>query len=96
MYLQISDRFYAQGRYFEAVQPNQLQINSAFTSFAAASIQLPTALSSSQFQINGNIENQTALNKQADINLVYAWPESIAGLRGILERSYAAVAQQCA
>jgi uncharacterized protein (PEP-CTERM system associated) len=82
LYLQISDRFYAQGRYFESIQPDQLQINSAFTSFAEASVQLPTELSSSQFQVNGNIDNQTALNKEADITLVYTWPDQSLGLRG--------------
>ena len=82
LYLQISDRFYAQGRYFESIQPNQLQINTAFTSFALATVQLPTALSSSQFQINGNIDNQTALNKQAEVVLVYTWPDQSLALRG--------------
>jgi uncharacterized protein (PEP-CTERM system associated) len=82
LYLQISDRFYAQGRYFESIQPNQLQINTAFTSFALATVQLPTALSTSQFRINGNIDNQTALNKQAEIALIYTWPDQSLALRG--------------
>jgi len=82
LHLQITDRFYADGRYFEAIQPNQLQVNTAFTNFAVATAQLPTALASTQFQINGNIDNQTALNKQAELVLAYTWPDQTLALRG--------------
>lgn len=82
LHLQISQEFYAEGHYFEAIQPNQLQINTAFNTSTIAAIQLPPQLSTTQFLINGNIDNQTALNKQGDLSLVYAWETQSIGLRG--------------
>ena len=82
LHLQFSDQFYAEGRYFQAIQPNQLQINTAFNTSTIAAIQLPPQLGNTQFLINGNIDNQTALIKQGDLALVYAWETQSIGLRG--------------
>jgi hypothetical protein len=81
LHLQLSERLFAEGRYFEAIQPNQLQINTAFNTSAFAQVQLPPQLSNTQFLINGNIDNQTALNKQGDLALVYVWETQSLGLR---------------
>jgi len=82
LHLQFSDQFYAEGRYFQAIQPNQLQINTAFNTSTIANLQLPPQLGNTQFLINGNIDNQTALIKQGDLALVYAWETQSIGLRG--------------
>lgn len=81
LHLQLSQRLFAEGRYFEAIQPNQLQINTAFSSSVTAAIQLPTQLATNQFQINGNLDNATALNKEGDLALVYEWETQSVGLR---------------
>ena len=82
LHLQFSDQFYAEGRYFQAIQPNQLQINTAFNTSTIANLQLPPQLGNTQFLINGNIDNQTALIKQGDLALVYTWETQSIGLRG--------------
>jgi uncharacterized protein (PEP-CTERM system associated) len=71
LHLQLSGRLFADGRYFEAVQPAQLQINSAFMNFASPTAQLPAQLSSPSFAISGNLDDQTALAKTAELHLVY-------------------------
>lgn len=81
LHLQISEEFFAEGHYFEAIQPNQLQINTAFNTSTIAAIQLPPQLGNAQFLINGNIDNQTALNKQGDLSLVYVWETQSVGLK---------------
>jgi uncharacterized protein (PEP-CTERM system associated) len=71
LHLQFSGRLFAEGRYFEAVQPTQLQINSSFVNFATPQVPLPVQLANPSFTINGNIDDQTALTKTANLNLVY-------------------------
>ena len=71
--LQFSDQLYATGRYFEAIQPDQIQVNSSFVSFVTPNTQLPPQLLTNSFLINGNLDNQTSLNKEADLHLVYDW-----------------------
>ena len=72
-----SMHLYASGRYFEAIQPNQLQINSSFVNFIAPTAQLPVELTNNNtFGVNGvtgNIDDQTALTKQGNLDLVYNW-----------------------
>jgi hypothetical protein len=80
--LQLFDHLYAVGRYFEAIQPNQLQLNSAFVSFIAPTTPLPLQLTNNGFSINGNLDNQTALTKQANVNLVYEWEGQSINLQG--------------
>lgn len=82
LHLQLSNRLYAEGRYFQAIQPNQLQINSAFNTSTVAAIQLPPQIGNTQFLINGNIDNQTALIKEGDLALVYEWETQSISLRG--------------
>jgi uncharacterized protein (PEP-CTERM system associated) len=73
MHLQLFDHLYALGRYTEVIQPNQLQINSAFESFIAPVTPLPVQLTNNVFAVNGNLDNQTALAKLASLDLVYEW-----------------------
>lgn len=80
--LQLFDHLYAVGRYIEAIQPNQLQLNSAFVSYIAPTTQLPLQLTNNGFSINGNLDNQTALTKQANIDLVYDWEGQSISLQG--------------
>ncbi len=73
LHLQLADSLYAEGRYFEAVQPDQIQINSAFVNFIAPTTPIPVQLAGNGFAINGNLDNQTSLSKQAELHLVYEW-----------------------
>ncbi len=81
LHLQLSQQLFAEGNYFEAIQPSQLQINSGFNTFATISPQLPVQLGNNPFQVNGNIDGQTALNKQGDLALVYVWETQSVGVR---------------
>ena len=82
LHLRFSEGLYAEGRYFEAVQPGQLQLNSGFVNFISPSQQLPSQLSNANFVINGNIDDQTALTKIADLHLVYKWDANTIDLQG--------------
>ena len=82
VHLQLNQQLYAEGRYFETIQPYQLQLNSAFYNSSLAATQLPAILGATQFQINGNIDNQTSLNKQGELTLVYTWETQSVGIRG--------------
>jgi len=81
LHLQLGQQLFAEGRYFESIQPNQLQLNTAFYNSSLASATLPAILGTSQFQVNGNIDNQTSLNKQGELALVYTWETQSVGLR---------------
>jgi uncharacterized protein (PEP-CTERM system associated) len=83
LHLQLGQQLFAEGHYFESIQPNQLQINTAFNNSALAAVQLPPILGTAQFQINGNIDNETSLNKQGDLALVYTWETQSLGLRAL-------------
>lgn len=81
--LQISDALVATGRYFEAIQPAQLQINSSFVSFIQPTTpvaQLPALLLNNNFTFNGNLDNQTTFNKEADFRLAYGWETQTIGV----------------
>lgn len=71
--LQISDALYAEGNYFEALEPQQVQINNAFLGFAAPATPAPIQFAPSVFTVNGNLDNQTSLAKIATFRLVYQW-----------------------
>ncbi|HEY4275936.1 MAG TPA: TIGR03016 family PEP-CTERM system-associated outer membrane protein [Rhizomicrobium sp.] len=82
VHLRFSEGLYADGRYFEAVQPGQLQLNNAFVNFISPTQQLPTQLTNGSFAINGNIDDQTALTKTANLHLVYQWDGNAIDLEG--------------
>jgi len=73
IYLQFTDRIYVTGRYYEVLEPAQIQINSSFSDFVTTSRLLPTPTTSTNFLITGNIYNQTSLNKTAESHIVYRW-----------------------
>jgi hypothetical protein len=73
VHLQFSDEFYALGRYTETLEPPQIQFNSSFVNFVATSTQIPIGVSPATFTFNGNLDNQTSLNKLAEFHLVYDW-----------------------
>ena len=73
LHLQLSDKLYAEGRYYETLVPDQLQINSAFTDFVTQTAQIPIQLASNTFTVNGNLDGEISLNKEADFHLVYIW-----------------------
>lgn len=73
MLLQLSDRLFATGRYYEALEPSQIQINSAYADYLRSAVQLPESLVPANFTINGNLYNQAAHNKTAEMRLVYKW-----------------------
>ena len=66
LHLRFSEGLYAEGRYFEAVQPGQLQLNSGFVNFISPSQQLPSQLSNANFVINGDAELIMTLEMGAD------------------------------
>lgn len=73
LHLQFLDQLYAVGRYFETLEPDQVQINSSFVDFVTQTIQLPVQLASGTFNVNGNLDSQVSLNKEAEFHLVYDW-----------------------
>ena len=74
VHLQFADDFYADGRYYETLQPNQLQISDSFVDFLAPSTQIPIpSATPNVFSVTGNLDSQVSLNKLADLNLVYNW-----------------------
>jgi len=80
IFLQFSDRFYATGRYFEVLEPAQIQINSTYSDFVNMSRLLPTPLVPTNFGFTGNLYNQTSLNKTAEGHLVYKWEDDLIDL----------------
>jgi uncharacterized protein (PEP-CTERM system associated) len=74
VHLQLSDALFAEGRYDEQLAPEQIQLNSSFLNFAAPSTTTPIELTPNSFTVNGNLDNQTSLNKTAQFRLVYVWP----------------------
>lgn len=74
LHLQLSDSLFAQGRYDEELSPPQIQLNSSFLNFAAPTTTTPIQLTPNTFGVNGNLDNQTSLNKTAQFALVYQWP----------------------
>ncbi len=73
LHLQISDALYAVGSYNETLQPPQLQFSTSFVDFVAAASQVPVGVIPPTFSVNGNLENQTSLNKIGTFRLVYNW-----------------------
>lgn len=71
--LQISDKLYATGRYYETLEPDQAQVNNSFIDFIGAQTDLPTPLVPANFTVTGNLYNQPSLNKMGDFHLVYSW-----------------------
>jgi uncharacterized protein (PEP-CTERM system associated) len=82
LHLRLSQGLVAEARYFEAIQPNQLQINSAFVNFISPAQALPAQLANTNFAVNGNIDDQTALTKTANLHLVYQWDGNTIDLEG--------------
>jgi uncharacterized protein (PEP-CTERM system associated) len=73
VYLQFSDRIYFTGRYFEILEPAQIQIHNSFSDFVNMSRLLPTPIAPENFAVTGNLYNQTSLSKTAEARLVYQW-----------------------
>lgn len=73
MLLQLSDRLFATARYSEALEPSQIRINSAYTSYLDNVARLPEPLIPANFTINGNLYNQASFDKTAEIRLAYKW-----------------------
>ena len=73
VHLQFSDAFYAVGRYIETLEPPQIQFNSSFGDFITTTAQVPIGVSPASFSVNGNLDNQTSLNKTAEFHLIYNW-----------------------
>lgn len=73
IYLQFSDRIYFTGRYFEILEPAQIQIHNSFSDFINMSRLLPTPIAPENFAVTGNLYNQTSLSKTAEARLVYQW-----------------------
>ena len=73
LHLQISDALYAVGSYNETLEPPQIQFSSSFVNFVAASAQVPVGVAAPTFSVNGNLDNQTSLNKIASVRVVYDW-----------------------
>jgi hypothetical protein len=74
LHLQLSDSLFAEGRYDEQLAPEQIQLNSSFLNFASPASTTPLQLTPNSFTVNGNLDNQTSLNKTAQLRLVYQWP----------------------
>ena len=71
--LQISDKLFATGRYYETLEPDQAQVNESFVDFINQQTDLPTPLVRPNFTVTGNLYNQPSLNKAGDFQLVYDW-----------------------
>jgi uncharacterized protein (PEP-CTERM system associated) len=71
--LQLSDRIYVDGHYSEMLQPDQLQINSNFTTFVTDATVLPAPLVQNTFGITNDLNGQVSLNKFANLNIAYDW-----------------------
>lgn len=82
VYLQFSDRIYVTGRYFEVLEPAQIQINDNFSNLMTLSSLIPTPTTSAEFLSGGNLYNQTSLNKTAEIHVVYRWENDTVDLDG--------------
>jgi uncharacterized protein (PEP-CTERM system associated) len=75
VHLQLSDQLYVLGRYYETLEPPQIQFSSSFVNFVATADQIPVGVAPATFTFNGNLDNQTSLNKAAEFHLVFNWEE---------------------
>ena len=82
VYLQFSDRIYVTGRYFEVLEPAQIQINNNFSNLMTLSSLIPTPTTSAEFLAGGNLYNQTSLNKTAEVHIVYRWENDTVDIDG--------------
>ena len=73
LHLQLSDKIFAEGRYTETLQPDQLQVSGAFSDFVTQLTLLPPPLIQNTFGLTNNLTGQVSLNKFADLHLVYDW-----------------------
>ncbi|HEX4177581.1 MAG TPA: hypothetical protein VHY57_04060, partial [Rhizomicrobium sp.] len=82
VFLQFSDRIYVTGRYFEVLEPAQIQINNNFSNLMTLSSLIPTPTTSAEFLAGGNLYNQTSLNKTAEVHIVYRWENDTIDIDG--------------
>ncbi|HVV65543.1 MAG TPA: TIGR03016 family PEP-CTERM system-associated outer membrane protein [Rhizomicrobium sp.] len=71
--LQISDRLYATGNYDEGYEPEQVRLESLFSDYISDEIELPPQLAPSQFNVNGNLYDETSFSKLGQLHMVYSW-----------------------
>ena len=73
VHLQLSDKIFAEGRYTETLQPDQIQISGGFSDFVSQLTLLPPPLVQNTFGVTNDLNGQVSLNKFADLHLVYDW-----------------------
>lgn len=78
--VEVSDKLLLTARYFEQIQPAQLALGAGFAGFVGQAAILPVGFVPGTFDIQGNLNDETSLQKTADAHLIYRWPTQMIDL----------------